>query len=79
MQYRCAECGVPITLGDDFWVSPVSGERMFCTPECMRDWIRDSDKLDSVIEDWMEDNSEWNSLEAEDPYDRYGVSESDFH
>lgn len=76
--YECAECGRVISIGDECWMSPVTDERMFCSDECMRNWIKDSDKLDEVIDDWMEDNAQCYDLESDDPYDRYGVHESDF-
>lgn len=76
--YECAYCGRAITIGDEYWMSPVSDDRMFCSQDCLREWIRDSDKLDRVIDDWMEDNSYNYDLDPDDPYDRYGVRRSDF-
>ena len=78
MTVECSECGRAIEIGDEYWMSSVSGERLFCKPECLKEWIKESDKLDEVIDDWMEDHAENYDMESDDPYDRYGVRESDF-
>lgn len=76
---ECDECGRVIGLGDDYVTSDLTDGKCFCSVECMKSYIAADDNLyDKVIEDWMESNAEWYSNEAEDPYDRYGVSRGDF-
>ena len=76
---ECSECGRTIGIGDDYITSELTDGKCFCSEDCMKRYIAADDKLyDKVIEEWMESNAEWYQNEADDPYDRYGVSERDF-
>ena len=75
----CEECGKTIAMGDDLFESDTTGSRVFCSPECMREWIIGSDVLSDVVDGWVDAHARCCTLEPENPYDRYGVSESDFH
>lgn len=75
----CSQCGKPIDIGDSYFCSDRTDDRLFCSAECMRDYIAEDDRLcKSVVEDWMETNAKEYEMESDDPYDRYGVSERDF-
>lgn len=81
MGYRtCARCDRSIDIGDEFYTSNLTGDRLFCSSGCMERFIADdSDLVEKVVEEWVEDHADGGELASSDPYDRYGVSESDFH
>ena len=76
---ECANCGRKIVIGQEYVMSKTTGDKEFCCTECMKTFIEeDADLLDEVLDDWAEEKAEYYENEAKDPYDRYGVRESDF-
>jgi len=73
----CANCGKEISIGDEYYASKTTGDNCYCCAECMKEDLKDR-FFDEVVEDWFDDYAECYEEEAEDPYDRYGVSRSDF-
>ena len=73
----CPQCGKYMTLGDDYYTSRHTGDLEFCSRECIRAWASES-CFDEILDEWEDESVEEYEYEAEDPYDRYGVSERDF-
>lgn len=73
----CARCGRMISIGEDYLQSSVTGDSCYCSEDCLKRDILDS-HVDEVVADYIGDKAEWYTHEEDDPYDRYGVSRSDF-
>ena len=76
-RYVCTECERPLYTGNDCYCIKRNLDVVFCSEKCMYSWIK-SVMVDEVIEAWSEENTEYCDIEEENPYARYGVSESDF-
>lgn len=77
MARECANCGKTIEVGDDYIKSYLTKDNCYCSEICMREDIYDKFEED-VVHAYVEEKGEWYTEEADDPYDRYGVSERDF-
>ena len=77
MACECSNCGKPICTGDDYIVTSITKDSRFCSEKCLKEALLENYQ-EEVIDDWKSEKAEWYGEEPSDPYDRYGVSRSDF-
>lgn len=77
----CEQCGKEIRINQEYLADAPGKMRMngkeFCCVACVKEYLIDH-MHDEVLEDWIDENMGEYQMEADDPYDRYGVSERDF-
>lgn len=82
MAHECEQCGQEIRINQDYLASAPHKMRLFgkefCSVDCLKEFLRNN-MLDEVLDDWIDENMEEYTMEADDPYDRYGVYPEDFH
>lgn len=82
MAHTCEQCGREIRKNQDYLADAADKMRLFgkefCSVDCLKEYLRNN-MLDEVLDDWIDENMEVYTMEADDPYDRYGVYPEDFH
>ena len=73
MKTECKNCGRELPVGTEAVELGTYAEGVYCSQRCAEEALADA--IDEIYDDIAVDVT----IESDDPYDRYGVSEGDFH